>query len=203
MCSSDLGTDGGDVTITSGESRDYKKRGGNVNITAGSGSDLDYSDGGDGGNVLVRAGKSMGGNRYVDKAGNVEIDAGHALNGTGGDVIIKTGASDATDSGNMHLLTPNSGTIGVSGDIDIKTGDSANFRSGSVNISTGTTHQGPAGNITLKVGVSRRGAREVGDHGGGIAIVAGDSLDDGFDGGVVDIRGGIRSEEHTSELQSP
>ncbi len=96
--------------------------------------------GSSGGSVLLKGGAAFGPHILGDHGGNIEIAGGYAAGGDGGSVILNSGRSQRTDSGKISLVTVDSGSEGVSGDINMETGDSKYGDSGYINIQTGDAY---------------------------------------------------------------
>ena len=102
--------------------------------------------------------------------GDINIKAGKTLaddGTTGGMLVLHAGESTLTSSGKVSIATPNAGTTGVSGTIDIVSGTSSAGGSGSISLTTGKSTGGKGGTITLSVGDGDTGV------GGDININAG------------------------------
>eukprot|EP00232_Nephroselmis_pyriformis_P028735 CAMPEP_0182854040 /NCGR_PEP_ID=MMETSP0034_2-20130328/1020_1 /TAXON_ID=156128 /ORGANISM="Nephroselmis pyriformis, Strain CCMP717" /LENGTH=3798 /DNA_ID=CAMNT_0024984833 /DNA_START=206 /DNA_END=11599 /DNA_ORIENTATION=+ len=184
------GTNGGDVLMAAGESKDTYATGGSVYVFAGNGTNTDATNGGDGGNIYMTAGSSFGGNTATDVGGHVGISGGNATSSYGGNITLVTGYSSSTSSGHMRIATPDSGTAGVSGGVWVDTGSTTAGNSGTVNVLTGDATQGAGGNITLQVGKTTQGTAAKGTNGGDITMNAGETTDTYATGGSVYIRGG-------------
>ena len=91
---STTGGTSGSISMTSGKSTGGK--GGTITLSVGDG------DTGVGGDVNINAGKSI-------------ADGGT----TGGMIVLHAGESTLTSSGKLSIGTPNAGTTGVSGTIDM------------------------------------------------------------------------------------
>ena len=86
---------------------------------------------------------------------------------TGGSVLIKSGPSEDSSSGDVTILTDDSAGLGVSGSVSIGTGLASRGPSGDLALSTGAART--SGNIQLEVGDSTEG------RGGNITAIAGDT----------------------------
>ena len=82
--------DGGDVTVTAGDTTAAGTKGGDVTILAGDGNSTDAANGGDGGDVISTAGELLGTNSSVDVGSDVVVTAGYASTGKGGDMSLET-----------------------------------------------------------------------------------------------------------------
>ena len=71
--------------------------------------------------MLLGGGESVG-SKDTNNGGNVEVYGGTADAGDGGSLLLRSGASDGGDSGSAEVKTPDSGTMGVSGDVTLRTG---------------------------------------------------------------------------------
>eukprot|EP00951_Prasinocladus_malaysianus_P037898 scaffold410836_cov42-Prasinocladus_malaysianus.AAC.1 len=65
------GSLGGDVVVTAGESTAESSTGGKLVFSAGVGSSENTEDGGDGGDVMISGGTSLGLNNLIDMGGDV------------------------------------------------------------------------------------------------------------------------------------
>ena len=115
--------------------------------------------------MSVGSGNSGEGGAVVVNAGQTD----DTLGATGGYVSIKSGFSSETSSGPFYLATANSGFRGVSGEIAMSTGVSANGNSGTVTVGTGQASSGRGGDFRVRVGT--------GDSGGGgdVLLFAGET----------------------------
>ena len=120
--------------------------------------------------------------------GDVNINAGKSVadgGTTGGMIILHAGESTLTSSGKLSIGTPNAGTTGVSGTIDIGSGTSSAGVTGSISMTSGKSTGGKGGTITLSVGDGDTGV------GGDVNINAGKSIaDDGTTGGMIVLHAG-------------
>ena len=80
-----------------------------------------------------------------DDGGNVEVAGGFSNYARGGAFLLNSGFGQTTSSGIIDIATANSGTSGVSGDMDLSTGTSAMGNSGYINIETGLAKSGKGG----------------------------------------------------------
>ena len=115
----------GEIKIASGDAyrevspRNPKKvsgSGGGITLSVGTG------DWGNGGDVSISAGSTR------------SMDALRALkqpvNSTGGSVVIASGGSQESSSGDISILTADSGREGVSGYLKLKTGEASSGTAG-------------------------------------------------------------------------
>lgn len=158
--------------------------GGGVSVQAGSGTNMNPSNGGDGGAVQVRGGQGMGGKADFDIGGMVHLEGGSSRTSTGGKIELFSGSGVASSSGDMALMTADSGKKGVSGTLQVQTGNATTGPSGSLFVVTGNAKPGPAGDIIVSVGSGWTGS------GGRVAVTAGDMGDLRSTGGEVDVTGG-------------
>lgn len=150
-----------------------------------------------GGSVILNAGQSLG-REFDDKGGDVDLTAGYAKWGDGGDVNIESGSSNDKTSGSVYLSTPDAGRSGESGDMFMTTGESTasyeNWRSknndiggnsGSIGLETGGAQGiGRGGDITLRVGTA------IHSDGGAVKITAGNATGTSYVGGTLDLHSG-------------
>ena len=73
-------------------------------IQGGEGLHESSYDGGDGGHVLVSAGESHGRARG-NSGGDISVTAGNSFEGVGGSVLLSSGKSSTTSSGNVLIKT--------------------------------------------------------------------------------------------------
>ena len=133
------------------------------------------------GQLRVRVGmSSLGVGGALDLAGGVAEGLF-----TGGSVSISTGASVLTSSGNFLITSANAGSIGVSGDLDLRTGTATLGSSGEIALSTGAG----GGNIDVLVGDASSG------NGGRVALIAGLTSSFASRGGKVSVTAGAGSEK--------
>ena len=118
--------DGGNLEFTAGEATAEAFDGGFVTIAGGHGSHSG-DPGGEGGMVELTGGKASGANMY-DLGGGVYMYGGDAASGTGGSLSLKSGVGLTTSSGDIALVTFNSGSTGVAGKIDLTSGTSSKAR---------------------------------------------------------------------------
>ena len=88
----------------------------------------------EGGGVYISVGDT---NKANGIGGPISLKAGDTLDAqstTGGYIKLKSGASKKTTSGFIRLITPNSGTGGESGKIDLVSGTSTLGNSGSLSL---------------------------------------------------------------------
>jgi hypothetical protein len=124
------GHNGGDILIAAGRTKDRKKKGGDMKLTGGEGSNEYQFGGGQGGDVEIKGGAALGGDVNTDRGGDVRIFSGFASHSKGGDLMLRSGYSVESDSGSISIVTPEAGTGGTSGLINIHTGKSHNGNSG-------------------------------------------------------------------------
>ena len=85
--------------------------------------------------------------------GKVQLAGGTTTStNAGGETIIALGIVADTASGTAMIKTENAGASGVSGLINMITGDMSNANSGSPNIETRSTATGSGGSGTISVG---------------------------------------------------
>ena len=87
------------------------------------GASLHSEDGGDGGNVKISGGSSLGTNRD-DAGGDVEVRGGSAVAGYGGSLRLASGRGLGASSGSVVIETANGGAAGSSGSLGLATGRS-------------------------------------------------------------------------------
>jgi len=159
------GVDGPDVSLKAGDAISQKSTGGNVMLFAGHGTNYDRWDGGNGGNIELIAGAGHGHNRETDFGGDVIITGGASAFSNGGSFSMKSGPGLEGSSGNVTIVSDNSGRVGVSG---------------SVNVSSGFSRWGSSGDITLKTGEALKYG-----HAGDIVLEVGNTNADETDGGNI------------------
>ena len=159
----------GGIKIASGKSTGG--RGGDIMIAVGDG------DTGVGGDINIKAGKTL-------------ADDGT----TGGMLVLHAGESTLTSSGKVSIATPNAGSTGVSGTIDIVSGTSSAGGSGSISLTTGKSTGGKGGTITLSVGDGDTGV------GGDININAGKTSASNTQGGAVTISSGASTQGASGDI---
>jgi len=71
--------------------------GGSVLLQGGQGQHSSPHDGSDGGSVLMMGGESLG-LGWHDHGGSIELTAGRARRGTGGEVLVSSGTSSESSS---------------------------------------------------------------------------------------------------------
>jgi len=185
--SSGASSTGGSVNVTCGDgssSGNVKSNGGDFTVTAGDGSIRSNgsigTDTGRGGNITLNAGDATNPGTLFSGApgGFVSINAGDGTAGTGqsgsgGTVIITSGAGSVNGSGGTLSLTAgDGGSSGDGGSIEIIGGDT----NGASNI---------GGNIDITAG-----ANSDNNDGGGVITITGGSGDSAANGGQVNIIGG-------------
>jgi hypothetical protein len=89
------------------------------------------------------------------------------------------GASVESSSGQVEILTPNAGVIGVSGDITLSTGSASVGNSGTLFFSSGDSSAGAGGELSFAVGTGRGG------DGGTVRVTGGETADEASTGGDV------------------
>ena len=146
--------DGGRVVLVAGETIAAAKAGGYVSIVGGAGVDRREGKGGD---VKIAGGKSGGLRTLREEGGSMWFVGGDSRAGTGGNVDLTTGYGVETSSGRITLTTPNSGSFGISGAVNIATGHATKGSSGRLLISSGVATEGKAGAISLLVGTGTVG----------------------------------------------
>ena len=165
------GVDGANVEMKAGDATSAMSTGGDVRLYAGHGLSRDRYDGGAGGSIELIAGGAHG-LSTIDTGGDISLTGGAASQSTGGSVIIKSGPSHETSSGDMDIFTDDSGKLGVSGSINMRTGHSEYGTNGEITIATGNdsdTNMGGANSIQLEIG------NNDGTLGGNINLEAGSS----------------------------
>jgi len=166
------GVDGPDVSLKAGDAISQKSTGGNVMLFAGHGTNQDRWDGGNGGSIELIAGAGHGHNRETDFGGDVIITGGASAFSNGGSFLMKSGPSLEGSSGNVTIVSDNSGRVGVSGSLNVSSGFSRWGSSGDIMIKTGEALKyGHGGDIVLEVGNTN--AEET--DGGNIYAIAGAS----------------------------
>ena len=179
------GADGPLVQLKAGDAASPKSTGGKVIFFAGHGTHDDRWDGGNGGSIELIAGGGYGRNTDTDTGGDVSITGGASAYSKGGSLLIKSGPSLESSSGNVTIATDNSARLGVSGTVNISTGLSRWGDSGNILMFTGTADKyGHGGNIHLEVGNTEDG------DGGNITAIAGPSSAMFSTGGSVNLQGG-------------
>ena len=83
--------------LTNSYTRIYLASGGSIFLEGGEGLHTSPHDGSDGGSVLIVGGASHGFG-WDDHGGSIEINGGGANRGTGGDVLVSSGASGEASS---------------------------------------------------------------------------------------------------------
>ena len=129
--------------------------------------------------------------------GDINIKAGKTLaddGTTGGMLVLHAGESTLTSSGKVSIATPNAGSTGVSGTIDIVSGTSSAGGSGSISLTTGKSTGGKGGTITLSVGDGDTGV------GGDININAGKTSASNTQGGAVTISSGASTQGASGDI---
>ena len=76
--------------------------GGSVVLQGGQGQHSSPHDGSDGGSVLVMGGDSLG-LGWHDHGGSIEVTAGTARRGTGGNVLVSSGTSSQASSKSLRV----------------------------------------------------------------------------------------------------
>ncbi|KAG7388534.1 hypothetical protein PHYBOEH_007808 [Phytophthora boehmeriae] len=182
-----------ETVVNAGESSGMGRTGGKVILSGGTGSGTNAVDGGDGGGIDVIGGEARGSNA-LDNGGSINVEAGRAAFGYGGDITM----TSATSSGAMALMTAPSGTKGTSGAIVINTGDTTSGDSGELVLYSGQGLKGKGGFIALSVGNNTE------NPGGDVSVQAGLALHK-FTGGSITITtgGSLRSTSGDLVLQTP
>ncbi len=180
----------GIVSLSTGSS--MAGQAGKISITTGS------SDSGSGASIFLIAGNSsehgrpsgdvnvIGGNSfgYGSRGGMVNLHGGNGSE-TGGPVHISSGYSPWLSSGEILLDTANSGEVGNSGGISLKTGNAVEGETGTITLSSGSFASSASGAIHLSAGTAGKG------NGGLALLAAGNSSD--CRGGSIDIHSGSGS----------
>ncbi len=96
--------DGGDISVTAGQTSAQGRKGGSVTIFGGEGSSAHMIDGGDGGNIILLGGESKG-ESSSDNGGRITIQGGKSFAGVGGSLDIISGESSETSSGDLCEFT--------------------------------------------------------------------------------------------------
>ena len=63
--------------------------------------------------------------------------------------MMESGTSASGSSGAIQIATSQSGTHGISGDVDIKTGNAYGAQSGRIKVQSGSSTNGAGGNIGM------------------------------------------------------
>jgi hypothetical protein len=138
-----------------------------IMLFGGHGTNDDRWDGGNGGSIELIAGGGHGRSTDTDTGGDVSIAGGASAYSKGGSLLIKSGPSLESSSGNVTIATDNSARLGVSGTVNISTGLARWGDSGNILMSTGAAEKyGHGGNIQLEVGNTEDG------DGGNITVIA-------------------------------
>lgn len=145
---------------------------------------MQTQNGGDGGAVKLFGGEAKGQSKNRDPGGMIHAEGGIAAQSTGGKIEIYSGQGTASSSGDIDIQTASSGTLGVSGSINLQTGPATYGNSGSASMITGFSKGGIGGNISLSVGGGYKG------NGGNVSIVAGDTIANYATGGNVFVAAG-------------
>ena len=161
-----------------------------MTITAGHGSES--KNNADGGAVELFGGQASGGEPDTDAGGDILLEAGVALDGVGGSILMRTGFGEASSSGDFTIMTASAGTAGVRRALDLSTGTTSSGNSGSFMLSTGAATSGRAGAVSVKVGTMQSPSDEDDPvTGGAVTIMAGGVYDEGdFSGGRITLRSG-------------
>ncbi len=152
----------GIVSLSTGSS--MAGQAGKISITTGS------SDSGSGASIFLIAGNSsehgrpsgdvnvIGGNSfgYGSRGGMVNLHGGNGSE-TGGPVHISSGYSPWLSSGEILLDTANSGEVGNSGGISLKTGNAVEGETGTITLSSGSSASSASGAIHLSAGTAGKG----------------------------------------------
>lgn len=146
-----------DVDINLYGKSTYNTDGGSINIVGGDRMVVPSS--GQGGKILVNGGKKEGGNGVggnVDiaggygeiRGGDVDINGGQATDGSGGNIILKSGrGAEAYSSGDILLQCNEEGSYMIGGNIYINAGRGND--GGNVEISAGLNNGGSDGLVKI------------------------------------------------------
>lgn len=138
-------SDGGSISIQSGNATGQSRSGGDMKIS--SGSSLNSIGGKGGGNLILEGGFTSG--PYAsDTSGNVVIHGGSSEGlGASGGLFLSSGKNFQGSTGLISLSSASSGPSGVSGSVELKTGKSLAGSSGQLDLRTGDALEGSGGNI--------------------------------------------------------
>ena len=102
--SSDMEHPGGNVRVDAGEAQGLWQNGGSVEISAGTGS---HQNSGRGGSVRISGGHAAGmfTRDEMNDGGDIQLVSGSASKGLSGSVLVQTGFSEATSSGEIGVYT--------------------------------------------------------------------------------------------------
>ena len=141
-----VGTAGGTVTLVGG-----KATSSNANLTENQGRGVTAGE-------TAIVGGSAHGESVSDVGGRVEVRAGAADAGRGGDVVVLAGAGNTSSSGTVRLESADAGTNGTSGDVTVSTGAGASAGQGKVDASNTTNNAHlDAGSVLLASGAALQG----------------------------------------------
>merc|ERR1712174_188112 len=114
--------EGADAVLYAGETSGAEGVGGKVRILGGKGTSDDRFNGGDGGDIELKAGEGVGRHGRIDNGGNIKIQGGNSKNTNGGSINLQSGLSSRSTSGSVHIATSNSAEMGVSGSMSLGAG---------------------------------------------------------------------------------
>ena len=187
-------SDGGHVDITAGRTFDSASSGGRVTIAGGEGSNVHYSNGGNGGDIGIFGGRAKG-QGDMDNGGDISVRGGAAYKGYGGSIRLESGYSIEKSSGSVRIKSSNSGYSGFSGSVSLYSGFSTVGDSGNGYFGTGNSSRGSGGDIRIQVGVGHGYNSSDGGH---LTLKSGDTMssdkelfpDSGGNGGDITIISG-------------
>ena len=95
---------GGNVRVDAGEAQGLWQNGGSVEISAGTGS---HQNSGRGGSIRISGGHASGmfTRDGMNDGGDIQLVSGSARKGLSGSVLVQTGFSEATSSGEIGVCT--------------------------------------------------------------------------------------------------
>ena len=93
---------GGNVRVDAGETQGLWQNGGSVEISAGTGS---HQNSGRGGSIRISGGHASGmfTSDGMNDGGDIQLVSGSARKGLSGSVLVQTGFSEATSSGEIGV----------------------------------------------------------------------------------------------------
>jgi hypothetical protein len=124
---SSVSKDGASFNVVGGAAQ-HAGVGGRVSFRSG---DVSNVEGGTGGNVLMSGGSSRG-KSVRSIGGNVQFRAGRSAIGRGGTIHVQSGRATGAKakSGRVEVSSANSGSLGVSGRLGLRTGKSSGGSTG-------------------------------------------------------------------------
>jgi hypothetical protein len=141
-----VGTAGGTVNLVGG-----KATSSNANLTENQGRGVTAGE-------TAIVGGSAHGESVSDVGGRVEVRAGAADVGRGGDVVVLAGAGNTSSSGTVRFESADAGNNGTSGDVTVSTGAGASAGQGKVDASNTTNNAHlDAGSVLLASGAALQG----------------------------------------------